>query len=100
MLLNHFLPRLIAAVTSLTLASATANADCIADWSIAAPIVRKEGLATVEVLSQLAHDKIAGSIVRTTLCEESGGFVYRLIVRDHKGHLTNHTVDARAPFGR
>jgi hypothetical protein len=77
-----------------------AAATCITDWSIAAPIVHKEGLATVEALSRLAVAKIAGVIVKTTLCEEKGAFVYRILVRDERGKLTNRTVDARTPFGR
>ncbi len=73
---------------------------CYADWSVAAPIVRKQGLATVETLAQRAQTQIPGDIVRTTLCEEKDRFVYRLLIRDPKGRLTNKTVDARAPFGR
>ncbi len=75
-------------------------AGCYSDWSIAAPIVRKEGLATVETLARRAQTKISGDIVKTTLCQEKGGFVYRLLIRDPKGRLTNKTVDARSPFGR
>jgi hypothetical protein len=77
-----------------------AAGSCYADWSVAAPIVRKQGLATVETLARRAQSKISGDIVKTTLCEEKGGFVYRLLVRDPRGHLSNQTVDARAPFGR
>jgi uncharacterized membrane protein YkoI len=77
-----------------------AAAGCYADWSVAAPIVRKEGLATVETLARLAQARIPGDIVKTTLCEEKGGFVYRLVIRDSGGRLSNKTVDARAPFGR
>jgi len=75
-------------------------ADCYSDWSIAAPIVRKEGLATVETLARRAQTKISGDIVKTTLCEEKGSFIYRLLIRDPKGRLTYKTVDARSPFGR
>ena len=77
-----------------------AAAGCYVDWSVAAPIVRKEGLATVETLARLAQARISGDIVKTTLCEEKGGFVYRLVIRDSGGRLSNRTVDARAPFGR
>ncbi len=77
-----------------------AGAGCYADWSVAAPIVRKEGLATVETLARRAQAKISGDIVKTTLCEEKGGFVYRLLIRDAGGRLSNKTVDARAPFAR
>ena len=103
MLIKSCPPHRIAAVIALLLVaapSAPAFAACIADWSIAAPIVRKEGLATVEALSRLAQAKISGNIVKTTLCEENGGFVYRLVIRDLEGRLSNRTVDARAPFAR
>lgn len=74
---------------------------CITDWSVAAPIVYKEKLVTVEALSRLAADKISGSvIVRTALCEENGAFSYRIVVRDGRGRLSSHKVDARAPFER
>jgi hypothetical protein len=75
-------------------------AGCYADWSIAAPIVRKQGLATVETLARRAQTQISGDIVKTTLCEEKDGFVYRLLIRDSSGRLSNKTVDARMPFGR
>ena len=73
---------------------------CIADWSIAAPIVHAQGLTTVEALSRMAATELPGIIVKTTLCEENGAFVYRLLVRDARGQLTSRTVDARAPFAR
>ncbi len=74
---------------------------CIADWSIAAPIVHKEKLTTVEALSRIAAEKISGSvIVRTTLCEDNGAFFYRIVTRDAHGRLSTLSVDARTPFGR
>lgn len=91
-------------LAALLVATATqgraAPGGCYADWSVAAPIVRKEGLATVETLARRARAKISGDIVKTTLCKENGGFVYRLLIRDAGGRLSNKTVDARAPFGR
>jgi uncharacterized membrane protein YkoI len=83
-----------AALTSMPVSAG----GCYADWSIAAPIVRKEGLTSVEVLSRLAEAKISGDIVKTTLCEEKGGFVYRLVIRDPTGRFKSRTVDARTPF--
>jgi len=77
-----------------------ATAACFPDWSIAAPIVHREKLATVEALSTIAATQIPGSIVKTTLCEENGIFVYRIVVREGDGKLTSRTVDARSPFGR
>jgi hypothetical protein len=83
------------------LAPIRASADqCYASWSVAAPIVHKERLTTVEKLSKLAQSRIAGSIVKTTLCHEKGAFTYRLIIRDPAGRLMNRTVDARSPFDR
>ena len=73
---------------------------CITDWSIAAPIVHQRGLATVEALSRIAAAEIPGNIVKTTLCQENGAYVYRILVRDAQGRLTSRTVDARVPFGR
>ncbi len=92
------LPLVALGLVLLACASTAARAACIADWSIAAPIVHKEKLATVEVLARLAQGQIAGSIVKTTLCEENGGFVYRLVIREPAGRLVNRTVDARLPF--
>lgn len=78
-----------------------AGADnCYADWSVAAPIVRKEGLTTVESLWKLAQAKIFGQIVKTTLCKERNRFVYRLVVRNPNGRLESKKVDARQPFKR
>ncbi|MEQ1712665.1 MAG: hypothetical protein ABL908_14865 [Hyphomicrobium sp.] len=81
-------------------ASARAGETCMADWSVAASVVRKEGLTTVEQLLKLAHKSGAGDIVRTTLCEDGGTYVYRLVVKDRNGQLKTLTVDARKPFAR
>jgi uncharacterized membrane protein YkoI len=103
-MLNDILPmrRIIFSLlaTATLLPPAIATDACIADWSDAASIVHQNKLTTVETLSRLATDELPGSIVKTTLCEEKGSFVYRLLVRDPQGKLTAHTVDARAPFGR
>lgn len=97
-MLRNILSLLISSLAVLNAPPAVAA--CIADWSDAAPIVRKEKLATVEALSRIAASEVPGVIVKTTLCEENGSFVYRLLVRDTHGQLLNHTVDARSPFGR
>ena len=99
------LPPIRRIVSRLLLAAAAlspigASAACIPDWSIAAPIVHKEGLTTVETLSRIAAEEMPGNIVKTTLCEENGVFVYRILVRDAHGRLTSRTVDARTPFAR
>ena len=95
--------RITATFLLLVIAFATdrAGADnCYADWSVAAPIVRNEGLTTVESLWKLAQSKIFGQIVKTTLCKERSRFVYRLVVRNPNGRLENKKVDARQPFKR
>jgi uncharacterized membrane protein YkoI len=79
---------------------AGAGETCIADWSVAAGVVRKEGLATVEQLSQLARSSGAGEIVKTTLCEGEGSYRYRIVVKDGKGQLKSLVVDAKKPFAR
>ena len=94
------------ALSSLILVSLGGTASfgggaCINDWSIAAPIVHKENLVTVEALSRIAADKLSGSvIVRTTLCEDNGAFFYKIVMRDAHGRLSTHAVDARVPFAR
>jgi hypothetical protein len=103
MLSKIFILRLVCAALLLaaaTFADRASAAGCYADWSEAAPIVLKEKLTTVEALAVLAKARIPGAIVKTTLCEESEGFVYRLLIRDSSGRLSNRTVDARAPFAR
>jgi hypothetical protein len=97
------MPRIVAAAALIAAASVfapgrIAAAGCYPDWSDAAPIVMKEGLTTIEALAKSARSKFSGDIVKTTLCEENGGFVYRLLIREPAGRLVNRTVDARTPF--
>jgi uncharacterized membrane protein YkoI len=88
-------------LASICNSSSRATPACITDWSVAAPIVYREKLATVEALSRIAADKLSGSsIVRTILCEENGRYSYRVVMRDAGGRLSTHTVDAREPFNR
>lgn len=88
-----------------TIAAVSAQADsaskCFASWSDAAPVVKREALVAVEQVSALARPSLSGAeIVKTTLCEEQGRYIYRLLVREAKGHLKTVSVDARTPFGR
>lgn len=73
---------------------------CIADWSVAAPIVRQNGLVSVEELSQLIRSRLDASIVKTTLCQEQGDYAFRVVVRGAQGQLKSLVLDARAPFQR
>ena len=69
--------------------------ECVADWSTAAQIVKQEQLLTVEQVSAAQAGAIPGKIVKTTLCREKDGFVYRLVVRNLAGQLQNIVVDAQ-----
>jgi uncharacterized membrane protein YkoI len=90
----------VSAVAALSLGAAAADDDCYGDWSVAAPIVREEGLVTVEQLSVAARANLKGDIVKTTLCRERGEYVFRLVVKSLNGQLRGLTVDARRPFER
>jgi uncharacterized membrane protein YkoI len=71
---------------------------CYPDWSVAAPIVKREGLIPVEQLTPLARFSLNGEILKVTLCFEAGNYVFRLVVRGAKGDLKTVTVDAKDPF--
>ena len=71
---------------------------CIERWSDAAPVVSAKHLMTVEQLSALAPKYLGGNIVKATLCQENGSYIYTLVVRTRKGKLKSVTVDARDPF--
>ena len=73
---------------------------CFADWSDAGPIVRREALVAVKVVHELARQHKIGDLVKVTLCEENGRFVYRLVVREPTGRIVALTTDARRPFDR
>lgn len=90
---------LLLALTTSTTTLAGAEG-CVADWSVAAPIVKEEGLVTVEELSKAASGRLSGDIVKATLCRENGIYVFRLVVKGVSGQLRTVTVDARRPFGR
>jgi uncharacterized membrane protein YkoI len=97
----HLLLLALMALPALAPRPASAEeARCFADWSDAAAVAKQEQLVAVELLSRLAHGKLLGEIVKSTLCEEHGRYVYRLVVRESKGQLRNVTVDARQPFER
>ena len=98
--MSRILPLVAVLLASLGLArgSAAAGEQCYSDWSAAAPIVKKEGLLSVEELTPVARQKLNGEIVKVTLCEAKGGFVFRLVVRGLKGDLKTVTVDAKNPF--
>lgn len=77
-----------------------AEGACIADWSLAAPIVKSEGLAPVETLSRSARTRLGGEVVKTTLCRRDGTYVYDVVVKMPGGQVKSQTLDAREPFSR
>lgn len=87
-----------APVAAQQVASSPVPPPCIVDWSEAAPIVMRERLAPARHLQEMARVRLSGDIVRITLCREDDRFVYRLLLRDDRGRISNLTVDARQPF--
>jgi uncharacterized membrane protein YkoI len=79
--------------------AATAGEEpCFTDWSVAAPIVKKEGLVSVERLSDLVRAKLKAHIIKATLCSKDGGYVFHVVIRPEKGKMRTITVNARKPF--
>jgi hypothetical protein len=77
-------------------ARTTIDAKCWTDWSEAALIVRRETLVPIERVSKLASAKHPGAeIIKVTLCEEQGKFVYRVLLRERQGQLRSELLDAR-----
>lgn len=93
--MNRFLVAMIVAFCASPLMARSDSGNCIADWSVAARIVEKESLATVEDVTRSLRARNAGSVVKTVLCQSGGGYVYRLTVKDPAGALSIMTVDAR-----
>ena len=80
--------------------SAQADEVCIEDWSTAVPVVKSEGLASVEAVTALARQRLKGDVVKVTLCMQGETYVYRLLLRGADGRHTRVIVDARRPFSR
>ncbi len=85
-------------------ATHVSSESCIVNWSDAGPIVRREGLVTMERVSRLARDRESLEIVNSALCKVESGYVYRLRVRGIHVHgravVKTMFVDARDPFAR
>ncbi len=71
---------------------------CYSSWSEAAPIVKREQLATAKEIHEQVRKRNLGEPIRITLCEEKGRFAYRLMLQDGSGKVKNLTIDARRPF--
>jgi len=94
----------LAATVCLVAASAAqlsaSQPACWPEWSDAAAVVERERLASAKGVHVLARQHTGGELLRITLCEQGGAYVYRLLVRDDQGRVSSHTVDARRPFHR
>jgi len=84
------------AVPPGALAEDRAEDGCIADWSDAAPIVARERLLPTPAVQALSRRLHSGDVVRLTLCRRGDGYVYRLVLRDDRGRLSNRVIDARS----
>jgi uncharacterized membrane protein YkoI len=73
---------------------------CIEDWSAAVPVVKSEGLASVEAVMTLARNRLKGDVVKVTLCVQGQTYVYRLLMRGRDGGYSRVIVDAKRPFSR
>jgi hypothetical protein len=89
---------LFAATCLLARGAAGEEEKCFADWSIAAPIVEKEDLVTIERLVPLVRERLGVQVVRVTLCSQDGDYVFRLVVRSREGPFRRVTLNARMPF--
>jgi hypothetical protein len=80
--------------------AAAGDSPCFADWSVAAPIVKKEGLVSVERLSDLVKAKLHAHIVKATLCGKDGTYLFQVVIRPEKGKLRTIMLNARQPFDK
>jgi uncharacterized membrane protein YkoI len=79
--------------------SRAAGEVCFADWSEAAPIIRDNALTPATELKSLLRNRIQGELVKITLCQQADGvYIYKLVVLQGSGQVTNLTVDARDPM--
>ena len=86
------------AVLGIGLASPASAENCYADWSEAGPIVREQKLVPAKDLQDLASTKVEGKLIKITLCEDQGNYMYRLVFDKENGEVVDMTVDARTPF--
>lgn len=91
---------LAACLAAVAIPPASAEGQCYGDWSDAAPIVAKEKLLSARDVQDLARHEHGGDAVRIILCEQGGGFIYRVTLRRLDGHIGMITVGAIPGNGR
>ena len=90
---------LTAFLMSLAAAHPALAADgCTDNWSTIAGTVAANNLTSAKDLQRLAKAKMAGKLVKVSLCQAYGSFQYQLVFLDVSGQLATLTVDARNPF--
>jgi uncharacterized membrane protein YkoI len=99
-MIRHLVTALVILLLPVSAQSARTAELCIDDWSTAVPVVKEEGLATVTAVAKLARDRFKGDIVKVTLCQRDGRYVYRILMRGANGRLVPVIVDAKEPFAR
>ena len=81
-------------------AAPVGDAQCLEDWTAAAPIVHREALRPAKDVRVLAQKNSPGQLLTIKLCQEQGRYVYRLTILRTVGTVDTLTVDAHTPFGR
>jgi hypothetical protein len=76
--------------------------DCFKTWDEARDAIQANGLVSGKEITQRAADPANvpadSSFLEAYLCQESGGFVYKLYYLDEDSQVVIRTVDARRPF--
>lgn len=96
--MSHALIMMVFLLVPGSIHAAVAQQGKCYEWTEAAPIVMREKLASAKDVHEQARDRLSGELIRITLCEEKGQFVYRLVVQEGGGRFRHLTVDARKPF--
>ena len=92
-------------ILALGLGSVPARAEgkeCFKTWDEARDAIQANGLVSGKEITQRAADPVNvpadSSFLQAYLCQESGGFVYKLYYLDEDSQVVIRTVDARHPF--
>ena len=86
---------IVAALAGILVSSASARAEGCVPWSQAGPIIAKNGLVPAKSVYQSVQSRAGGKIVKASLCDRGGNFVYKFVVLGADGVVNNVTVDAR-----
>lgn len=88
---------ILASILTPAAQAAVAQDRCY-EWTDAAPIVQRENLMSSKDLHDETRKRLQSELVRVSLCEEKGQFVYKLVLMEGSGRLKYITVSARQPF--